>query len=153
MSDSNKVIISGRIDPQLKQVILEEAEEMGMSVSAYLEFLLSKRENSLEIGPETGETTVEVEEEPKIEVEEPIEHLNPKEEKDDPYLPLLFFSEEQQEAFKEYLDLLWVEYPDLSKEDIILGSLYASCRNEKSFFQHTIRGYLYKLKKQPFFKN
>ena len=133
MSKPKKVILSGRVEPELKEDILQEAESFNMTTSSYLEYLLENRYDiidkdedydvhlqeeeeifrAMEEDLEEEGAFTEVEDEKKSNTKGP-EAETQHEEVDEKYFPFLIFSNKQEEEFKEFLGKLWKEYPELS---------------------------------------
>ena len=141
---SPKVTLASRIDPTLKETLFQEAEEKGLTPSAYVESLLAARNPEVAdgVGEELTPLIAEI-----TELQNQLDELVKERDGFANRLEGLMaqglnFEEDQQEESTLYLDYLSAYYPDVTKEDLVLAGLFAACRNEASFSQYTIQSFL-----------
>lgn len=167
MSDFKETIAS-RVSPELRREILNEAQEQGLTVSAYIGNLLHHRRTTTEWLDRVGELEQRVvmleifqEEPPRLAgALKPIfskETPLPEDEEDleeaeidldeleseipeiqEPPTTLTLDGEACDEA-AVYIARLKKEYRDLSDQELMVLALWTATRNEKLFFMETIR--------------
>lgn len=166
-----KVTLASRVDPTIKEKVLEAAEQHGSTPSAYIESILAA--SFLEMDTETVIAEEEmipdpvivenividlpednlIEDDDMLELQSQIEDLvlerDAFAEKNEELLKsTLQISSEDQEEFNHYLESLGGYYPDEKDQDLILGALFAACCNETKWGQYIVKSFLSRSKEQ-----
>lgn len=167
MSDFKETIAS-RVSPELRREIFNEAQEQGLTVSAYIENLLHHRRTTMDwldrvgelehrvvmleisqeesprlagaINPIFSKETTLLEDEEDLEEEEiDLDELDSEvPEISEPPTTLALDGEAYAEA-AVYIARLKEEYPGRSDQELMVLALWTATRNEKNFFQIIIR--------------
>ncbi|NUN99952.1 MAG: hypothetical protein HUU01_04980 [Saprospiraceae bacterium] len=160
-----KETIASRVSPDLKREILNEAEEHGITASAYVENLLQNRQTTMDWLDRVGDLEhrvemLEIAQEahpdfsgitrsyfskkavPLLDEEKDLDDLDESEIKvpkiPEPPATLALAGEAYAEA-AVYISRLKEEYPDQSDQELIVLALWTAIRNEKNFFQIIIK--------------